>query len=457
MITCADVEKAGAKLISGPSQGTFERVVVDSRKAQPGDLFVALPGEKTDGHAFLEQAVAQGASGLLVSKKPNQNLGEASVYQTEDCLKTLGKLARLYRLRLDPIVIAITGSNGKTTTKDFLGSILKEKTQVLVTQGNYNNELGLPLTLLSLQKEDNMAVVEMGMRGLGQIAQLCSIAQPQIGIITNVGESHLELLGSKENIARAKGELIENLPSHGIAILNGDDPYVASLAKLSPGKTIFFGFSPQHHLWADSIEERSFQLHYGEQRIPVTLPVYGKHNIQNALAAAAAAIALGYGLEDIARGLSKVQLSDLRLALEESSRGWLLLNDTYNASPASTLAALEVLGVLAQEKKRTPVAVLADMLELGAETVELHRQVGAEAAKLPVAKLVTVGELGAEIAKGALAFGLAPEDVVSFPTGKEAQTYLLENLKENEIVLLKGSRAMAMDKIALALRGGEQA
>ena len=455
MITSLDVLAAGAELISGTKGGDFPKVVIDSRQVGPEDLFVALPGERTDGHLFVEQAVQRGAGGILLSQKPQEDLGETLVFQSDDCLATLGQLARVYRRRLDPIVVGVTGSCGKTTTKDFLGSILRVKTQVLTTEGNFNNELGLPLTLLSLERDHKFAVVEMGMRGVGQIRSLCEIAQPQLGIVTNIGESHLELLGSRENIARAKGELIEALPSSGIAVLNGDDDYCRQLARLHSGKTLFFGLSPEHDLWADSIVGSSFRLHWGEESVVATLPTRGRHNILNALAAATAALALGYSPSEIAEGLATAQISDLRLALEKSPDGWLVLNDSYNASPTSTVAALDVLEELAQEQKRRPVAVLADMLELGEGTKELHRQVGAKASS--VSLLVTVGELGEEIAQGALSAGMAPESVHAFATLAEAQNFLLANLKGEDLVLVKGSRSMAMDRIAMALIGGGEA
>ncbi len=456
MITASDVQTAGAKLEFGSNQLVFSTVVTDSRLVEPGALFVALPGERADGHCFLKDAVARGAAGLLVSKPTQERPENVALFSAADCLRTLGNLAGLYRLRIAPIVAGITGSCGKTTTKDFLASILERKAAVLKSQGNHNNELGLPLTLLSLRPEHKIAVVEMGMRGLGQIRRLCEIARPQLGVVTNVGQAHLELLGSRENIAKAKGELIESLPPYGAAILSGDDPTVRAMARLNAGKTMFFGFGPDNDLWAEPTGPQSAVFHYGSDRAEVTLPSYGLHNIANALAAAAAALALGYDLSDVAAGLARAQISDLRLKLQTSRGGWLILNDTYNAAPASSIAALEVLSQLGSQRKRRTVAVLADMLELGADSPELHRQVGAKAAET-VGELVTVGELAAQLAQGALAAGMPAEKVHSFSTSEEARDYLLSELRPDALVLVKGSRAMRMDKIAQALRGDEEA
>ena len=204
MISAYDLQTAGAELVAGPEAAVFSKIVIDSRQAQGGALFVALPGERTDGHRYLKDAVAKGAKGVLVSRLPQEDLGEAAVYLTDDCLKTLGNLARIHRRRLDPVVVGITGSCGKTTTKDFLASILRQGAEVLATFGNYNNELGLPLTLLSLERQHKYAVLEMGMRGLGQIDYLCSIAEPQLGIVTNIGVTHLELLVARRKSLKPK-------------------------------------------------------------------------------------------------------------------------------------------------------------------------------------------------------------------------------------------------------------
>lgn len=456
MISAYDLQTAGAELVAGPEAAVFSKIVIDSRQAQGGALFVALPGERTDGHRYLKDAVAKGAKGVLVSRLPQEDLGEAAVYLTDDCLKTLGNLARIHRRRLDPVVVGITGSCGKTTTKDFLASILRQGAEVLATFGNYNNELGLPLTLLSLERQHKYAVLEMGMRGLGQIDYLCSIAEPQLGIVTNIGVTHLELLGSQEKIAQAKGELVESLPAHGMAVLNWDDPFARQLAKKNRGRTVYFGFHPEADLWAEPKGLNEAVFHYGPESIEVRLPIWGRHNIANSLAAAAAAMALGCSLQQAAEGIANAQISDLRLRLEEGRGGWQILNDTYNAAPASTMAALEVLAQLGRTHGRRTVAALADMLELGEKAPQFHRQVGEKAAELAIGRLVTVGELGREIAQGALGAGMPADKIASFSTTAEASEYLLATLAADELVLLKGSRSMAMDKVAEALRGGEE-
>ena len=321
MISAYDLQTAGAELVAGPEAAVFSKIVIDSRQAQGGALFVALPGERTDGHRYLKDAVAKGAKGVLVSRLPQEDLGEAAVYLTDDCLKTLGNLARIHRRRLDPVVVGITGSCGKTTTKDFLASILRQGAEVLATFGNYNNELGLPLTLLSLERQHKYAVLEMGMRGLGQIDYLCSIAEPQLGIVTNIGVTHLELLGSQEKIAQAKGELVESLPAHGVAVLNWDDPFARQLAKKNRGRTVYFGFHPEADLWAEPKGLNEAVFHYGPESIEVRLPIWGRHNIANSLAAAAAAMALGCSLQQAAEALpmprSQISASALKRAEED--------------------------------------------------------------------------------------------------------------------------------------------
>ena len=356
------------------------------------------------------------------------------------------RLAADHRSRFPIPVVAVTGSNGKTTTKELVAQLLGARWRTLRSPGNFNNEVGLPLTLLDLGPEFEVLVVEMGMRGRGEIARLCQLARPTAGIVTNVGVSHLELLGSQEAIAAAKAELVEALPSDGLAVLNGDDPWVRAMAGQTRARVVTYGLE-QGEVTARDLELGAdgarFQLVWEGRQAPVQLPLLGRHNVLNALAAAACALGLGMELAAVADALGRVQAPKLRLE-RVAVRDFTVLNDAYNASPASMAAALEVLAQVAPGRKG---AVLGDMLELGPVTEAEHLAVGRRAAQVGLAYLVIVGEQAERIAQGAREGGLPPEAIHVTP-GWERAAQVLERLaQEGDTVLVKASRGLGLERV----------
>lgn len=444
-------QATGAKICSRDKTQVFTGIATDSRKILPGNLFVALHGENFDGHGFVEQAVEQGAAGVLVDREVDLSAG--SVLQCDDTLTALQDIAAFHRRRFEIPVIAVTGSNGKTTTKDMLAAILSQKFQVVKTPGNFNNEIGLPLTLLQLNDETEVAVVECGMRGRGQITALAQIARPTAGIVTTVGETHLELLGSLENIAAAKAELVEAIDENGFVVLNSDNSYVAAMKDVASCPVITFGLQSQAMVraenWTSSAQGITFDCITEAGKFHVDVPVLGDHNVMNALAAIAVGKRMGLTAGEIVRGLAHFIPSAMRMAVEQAGP-YQVINDAYNASPASMKSALETLQRLPGGRK---VAVLGDMLELGEHTADAHRRVG-EVAAGAVDFLVTYGDLGRFIAEGAKTAGLSQV----FPCDSHAAAIriLKENLLQTDLILVKGSRGMKMEKIIAAL-GQQQA
>lgn len=426
-------------------------VSTDTRTSANGALFFALPGEQYDGHDFLEQAVAKGAAAIVISKgellEKYKKTG-ANVVLVEDTLVALQRLANWHRQKFTIPVIGITGSNGKTTTKDMVAAVLEEKFSVLKTEENYNNELGLSLTLLKLLPEHKACVLEMGMRGLGEIDALCQIANPTAGIITNIGVTHYELLGSVENIAKAKGELLEHIPASGFALLNGEDAWSHRLSSLCRGKVLFYGFNDQAQIRATNIStssiKSSFTLEAFDKQIRIEMPLPGEHNVLNALSAAGVGLQLGLSLTQVARGLAKVKLSAMRLARLAGIKNTTIINDAYNANPTSTKASLQV---LADTKGGRKIAVLGDMRELGAIEEKSHFQIGEAVVSLGIDYLITVGKLAKHMALGALAAGMPKECVMAFDENDGAKRFLHKLLVTGDVVLVKGSRAVKMEEI----------
>jgi UDP-N-acetylmuramoyl-tripeptide--D-alanyl-D-alanine ligase len=426
----------------------FKNVAIDSRQVEPGDLFVALHGEKRDGHDFIDHAIERGATGVIAERMA----ASAPGYPTEvvafilvpDSLAALQTLAGYWRRQHQVEVIGITGSVGKTTTKEAVATVLLKKYTVLKSKGNLNNEIGLPLTLLQLYRSHQKAVLEMAMYALGEIRALCDIAQPVIGVVTNVGPTHLECLGTLERIAQAKAELVESLPSEGMAILNGDDPRVKAMRELTQAQVLLYGLDPTFDVWASDVEVKGlegvrFRIHRGASSASVDTPLLGHHSVYTALAAASAAFAQGFDLEEVVQGLRHLDTSP-RLAVRRGMKGCTIIDDTYNASPASALAALDLLAELSGRR----IAVLGDMLELGSFEEEGHRQVGRRAAEV-LDKLVVVGQRGSIIGKEATRYGLK---VVQFAkSNEEAAERLMAILSPEDYVLVKGSRSMAMEQI----------
>jgi len=448
-----DVETAlnGAEILENGKE-IFSEIVTDTRKIVPGCLFIALKGERFNGETFAEEALNLGANGVLVSNEydmPKAKLGGTVIKAATDTQRAYQELAHFWRMKFDIPVVCITGSNGKTTTKDLTASVLSAKFPVLKTQANYNNEIGLPMTLLNMNENHRAAVVEIGMRGLGQIKALAPIAAPTIGIVTNVGETHMELLGSMENIAKAKAELVEAIPSGGTVILNNDNEYTAAMKdKCNSGvKVITFGIDNEADIKAfdvnGGLNSTTFKCRLGAdgQVGEFTLQMVGRHNVSNALAAIAAGYALGMDASAIQQGLDGLEMTGMRFEAKRVDR-YNVINDAYNASPMSMEAAINTLAEITKGRR---IAVLGDMLELGDVSVAAHQKVGRQVAESGAVALVAFGPMGKEIANGAREAGM--ENVFHVDSHEAAAAKLKELLQPEDTVLFKGSRGMKMEAI----------
>ncbi len=448
------VAKVTGGNLSGSGELNFCGVTIDSRQVEKQNLFVAIIGEKHDGHNFLEQAWEKGAAGAIVSRDICPPEGKFIV-RVEDTLKGLQDLGAYFRTVFSPLVIGITGSNGKTTTKDFIAAISAQEKSTLKTPGNLNNQYGVPLTLLKLDEGKEIAVVEMGMNAPGEIAILSSIARPDIGVLTNIGPAHLELLGDLEGVARAKGEMVDALPPDGALIYNGDDPLVTALARKYPGKKISFGFGENNHVKGEEIKRLGYQnialgVSIGDDYHLFRLPLLGKHNAYNALAAIGVGWFLGFSLTAIGEGLLKTELSGNRMEIKKMPGDYLLINDSYNANPTSMRHALEILDEVGGERK---IALLGDMLELGPSSEKFHREIGHYIAELQLDLLLTRGPGGELIGKGAREEGFPSKKIIKFANNEQALDFLQKNLAVGDTVLIKGSRGLELDQIARDLKG----
>ena len=433
-----------ARLVGPPDDIAIGGVAIDSRRVRPGDMFVALRGESGDGHCYIADAVARGAHIVLAETAEASDSG--AVVIVDDTLTALQTLSRAWRDRHPIPLVAVTGSVGKSTTKELIAQVLGSRYATLKSEGNQNNEIGLPLTLLRLDESHQWAVVEMAMYAEGEIATLCAIARPKIGVVTNVGPTHLGRLRSLDAIARAKSELVCSLPADGLAVLNGDDTRVAAMAALTAARSVRYGFSEGNDFRAIDIETRvlsgtAFTLRHGDATVRIEMPLIGWHPIYAALAAAAVAVGSGLTLSDVAVALREAE--PLRLVPKTAACGATVLDDTYNASPASTLAALDALASTSGGPGRR-IAVLGDMLELGDYEIEGHRVVGRRAAEV-AQLLVVVGERGRIVGEAALANGLS--DVCFATDNDDAVAHLKPLIRAGDIVLVKGSRGMAMESI----------
>lgn len=443
--TVSDVLAATGGVLMTEHKKSFSGVSSDTRTLKPGNLFIALSGERFDAHDFLLRASDGGAAGVIVSKQDIYIPDKLTVIVVADTLTALQDLARFHRRRFNIPVIGITGSNGKTTTKDLTASVLGSRFKVLKTEANYNNDIGLPLTLLNLTKNHRAAVVEMGMRGLGEIRRLASIALPTVAVVTNVGETHVELLGSVENIAAAKGELVEALGADGLAVLNYDIPLVRAMQTKTTARSVFYGFDSGADIRAENVGGDSQELTFGciwpQGKFNVALPAVGRHNVYNAMAAIAVGLELGLDSKEICAGFKQFVPSAMRLHIEQIG-DYTIINDAYNASPLSMSAAIETMDSVARGRK---VAVLGDMLELGNLGVEAHRRIGRQLAKESIQVVITVGELAAHIASAALQDGV--DVTVACGNHDEAQEALRKLIRPGDTILIKGSRGMKMEKM----------
>ncbi|MGH0038129.1 MAG: UDP-N-acetylmuramoyl-tripeptide--D-alanyl-D-alanine ligase [Myxococcota bacterium] len=450
----------GGELLSGPADTTFTGVGIDTRSLSQGELFVAIRGPHHDAHGFLAQAVERGATGLLVNRGavPAEALhalpAQVAVVAVDDTTAALGALATGHRRRFDGPLVAITGSNGKTTTKEMCAAILSRRHACLKTKGNLNNEYGLPLTLLRRTDAHQCAVVELGMNHRGEIARLARIAMPTVALVTNVGTAHIGNLGSREEIAREKTDLFAALGPEGTAVVNRDDPLVAARADRAPGRIVGFGHDPSADVRAESVRflDRgafAFELITPEGRRPIEIPGLAETVVINALAASAAALEAGAGLDDVQEALADFENVQGRMARRALPGPVMLIDDTYNANPQSMRAALETLSQLKGGGRG--FAVLGDMGELGDGAERAHRDVGRWAAELGVDFLMAVGSRAEAMAEAATQAGLDPACVRSLADagdeGDDAGRMLAALLRPRDWVLVKGSRAMRMERV----------
>jgi UDP-N-acetylmuramoyl-tripeptide--D-alanyl-D-alanine ligase len=430
------------------SDRTVKGAAVDSRLIRPGNVFVALAGANVDGHAFVGAAIAAGASAAIVTREPTDldAIGEATIVVVDDALAALHRLAAAWRDRFEPLVVGVTGSIAKTSTKEAVAAVLGRRYRTLRTPGNMNNEIGLPIALLDLDREHEAAVLEMGMYVGGEIATLAAIARPSIGVVTAVQAVHLARAGSIEAIEDAKAELVEALPPSGVAVLAADDPRVRAMADRTRASTLTYGFAKDADIRATDVRSEGFSgmafwLHVDGEELPVRIPALGALAVHNALAATAVGRAAGLSTASIVDGLAAGWSAPHRAQLSVVG-GVALVDDAYNASPGSMRAALELLAGLPGRR----IAVLGEMRELGEATAAGHREVGAAAAVV-CDLLVVVGGAATGIADGAIAAGLDPDSIVRTPDVAGARSVLADRIREGDVVLVKASRAAELDRL----------
>jgi UDP-N-acetylmuramoyl-tripeptide--D-alanyl-D-alanine ligase len=452
----------GGELLCGSQNQNrgFAKVSIDSRNISAGDLFVAIVGEVHDGHGFANDAVKQGVGGLVVAK---DKAGELPISEWQsrhiacvavtDTIQALGDLAAFHRARTDVAVVAITGSNGKTTTRQMTAEVVAQKFSTLSTIGNYNNQIGVPLTLLRLAPEHTWAVVELGTNSPGEIARLARICSPDIGVITNIGPAHLEGLSSLDGVMREKGQLIDHLKSGGRAVLNADDRRVSKIADRTEKKVLLFGLSKTAAIRATKIQEKvsgiSFSLDLPRESLTVDLKVPGQFMVINALAAAAVGHLLELPAAEIKSGLEAFKPAWGRMNIFQTANGIHIIDDTYNANPDSMQAAITTLNALRANNRS--VFVAGDMLELGAQAESLHRQVGAWAATANINKLCVTGEYAEAMAAGAKNAGMKSENIV-IGSQKKILDHLKDSLKPGDWALVKGSRGAKMENIVKGIK-----
>ena len=452
----------GGHLLSGSRSRRSSRLSIDSRTAKHGEFFVAIKGQRFDGHAFVPSALKKGVMGALVHGDYRPSLARLRqrsapvLIGVDDPVRAFQDLAGFHRRRFDIPVIAVSGSNGKTTTTQMIGSILQEEFRLLQTKENLNNHIGVPLTLLRLTRRHQAAVLEMGINQFGELTRLCGIARPMIGVLTNIGRAHLSGLKHLDGVARAKGELVASLPADGSIILNADDPYFPFLSSMAKGRVSSFGFAPHadiHIIWTRSHRSHlwTFALRRPGYRRPVVvrLPVPGGHNIANAAAASAVGFVMGVKPMSIRNGLARFRPMAMRTEIVQWNNVK-ILNDAYNANPSSMYVALEALSHMPGRGKR--IAVLGDMLELGRAAKTAHEEIGALVANFGVDHLIVCGSMGVHVATGAVKAGMCRDHVEVTRDGPNTGYPMLiacltACLSPGDMVLVKGSRAMRMERI----------
>ena len=455
--TASELAAATGGAWAGALPGPVAGVSTDTRSIAAGSAFVALRGDRFDGHDFLADAARSGAACAVVARdRAGAVPAGLPALVVDDTLRALGAIARHHRLRFPVPVVGVTGSNGKTTTREMIAAILATRGPVLKTEGNLNNEVGVPLTLLRLDATHAAAVIEMGMNHRGEIGRLTALAEPRVGVVTNAFPAHLEGLGTVDGVAEAKGELYKGLPADGIVVANADDPRMLHRARKSGRRVLTFSGGGDREadvvvldVLAQDPDGMRFLLGIGTKELEVALPLVGVHNAVNAAAAAAAALALGCTDREIVRGLAGVRAVGRRLRIERLPSGVLLVDDCYNANPASMKAALATLRALAGTGRA--VAALGDMLELGAAEADLHRELGADAARAGLAALATFGPRSRLAHEAALAAGLPAADAFHTEDPQALAAFVRERLRPGDVLLVKGSRGMKLERLVEAL------
>ncbi len=443
----------------GKRDESFSGISIDSRKIKKGELFIAIKGDKFDGHSFISGSLKRGARGVIYSEKiKTERLIKAfpkSVFvEVDDTLKALQNIARFYRRKFSVPLIGITGSNGKTTVKEMADTIMSRRFRTIKNPGNLNNHIGLPLSLLNLDKRHEIGIFELGMSRAGEIKELCKIAVPTAGIVTNAGLAHAENFKSIRDIAKAKAELIYSLPRSGVAIINGDDKNLVNAVRRFKGRKIFFGKGTDNDVRAEEIDEKGLEIDFtlciGKKRQRISLPVIGEHNVYNALAASACSYHFGVTREGIKKGLESYRGVHLRLEIIKTPEGINILNDSYNANPPSMTKALDSFSKISAKGKK--ILLLGDMLELGRIAMRCHREIGVIVAKGNYDFLFTVGKFAKNIAISSVKEGMQKEKVKSFKSPKEVINPLRKLLSRGDWILVKGSRGMKLDEIVNEIR-----
>lgn len=449
-----------SKMVNGrleiSSKIIVNQISIDTRTLEKGSLFVAIKGERFDGHDYIKQAVANGAAIVMVREGTNLPEKVPAIF-VPDTLEALGKLAHEYRKLFKIPVVAVTGSVGKTSTKEMIAAILAAKYKVHKSKGNYNNDIGLPLSVLEMDDEHDVAVFEMGMRGFDEISALSKIVNPDIAVITNIGISHIERLGSRQNILKAKLEILDGMKDKGIVILNGDDELLSGLRGLLTQKTLFYGIDENQDIWAYDLSSSGeegvyFQVKTGENDMKLFIPAPGIHNVHNALAGIAVAEALSMSESEIRKGLENFSGEQMRLSIKEKD-GIKFINDSYNAAPSSMTAALDVLCEIAGEKRKW--AVIGDMLELGDWAKEAHRKIGRLVSKSGIEYMVAIGSLAKWYVEGANEDPATKTITKLFANASEAKPYIKTLVQKGDVLLFKGSRIIKMDVLVQELLSEE--
>lgn len=441
-------EAVGGEIKCGSGTTEITGVSTDTRALREGDMFIPLKGERFDGHRFIDQAVERGARAVMVERDEHFGIDGAVVIRVDDTMTALHSLARWYRNRFCAEFVAVTGSTGKTTTKNMIASVLSKRFSVIKTPGNYNNQIGLPLTIMQMDATHQAGVIEMGMSSFGEIRALMEIVRPRVSVITNIGMSHIEKLGSRENILKAKMEILQGMAENSVAVVNGDDELLRKGTAAIDTPVVYFGIESGEYraVRIDMLGEKrsEYTLRAEGKEYPVSIPAAGRHNIYNSLAAIAVGRAFGMDFEEIILGLEDLEEEKMRLVITDGPGGIKIINDTYNASPDSMKSALEVLRMAEGGRK---IAVLADMFEMGQFAEEGHRLVGGYAVENGVDILITVGPNSKYIAQGAMTHGMKRNSIYSFEHKKDAGQLLETLITKGDVILFKGSRGMQMEEL----------